>query len=853
MQRLRLLVIGLVVCGSLSAGVAQETRTHDVQVGLSATGARRYRSGRWGVLEARGVNRSDQDRSAVMSVYFFDDARTQYTRRFRIPAGTKRKTWLPIQPPKKIPPGATALDTSLLPIVETESGELLERSSAEPLVRKKVFSLADHNPQTGMIFDLPKDSLDEGNPLDLDVYNLIVEGRLMIMDDRFTVDLSDHFFPPYAQAYEGLDQLVVCSDRVLSDSACLPALRSWAVRGGRVWFMLDRVSPETVRAFLGNALPFEVVDRVELNRFTLNTPDAVNRHQDPLEAWESERAVDFVRVFVDSADVTTLVGEWPAAFSIPFGTGEVYFTTLGPRGWIFQQDPYAEPPTDGRQTSGPTQAYRAFAGNFFQPQHGTLIPKETLQPILETQIGYEVPSRGLAGLLLVANFAAIAGAGAWLARHQRLETMAIAVPVIALLTGLLFISIGRSNAVSVPQSAAVFNHVAVSSDTDEAFTTTVASFYSPDGAELELRHDAFDLVQPESSSDGGATQRAVWGIDHQGRWEGNPIAPGTVKLVQAEDNTALDAPFQARGRFTVDGFAGQLVGAGQIQELSDAVIAREPAPSIAIDITAGNNFLCDEGSVLAVGEYLTGGLLSDEQRRRQDVYRKLLDPAPETPRYPQHPTMLFWGTSKQTKLSVPDGFQVTGSTLYSVPVKIERNPPGEPFLVPSSFIRIDHGGGRFGNSAVYNTRTGEWAEKPLLPTDSWFRFFLPTEVRPCQIDEAVFTVKVHAPSRVVEFGAASNGEKVVVESRQSPSGIIEITVDAPQLLQLQDDGSLIFGVKVGATEQQQQRQEEMQKRVATPRPATPRAGTKAPERDLVADNSTWQIDYMRLRVKGTTQ
>jgi hypothetical protein len=53
-------------------------------------------------------------------------------------------------------------------------------------------------------------------------------------------------------------------------------LRGWVRDGGRLWIALDAVAPETVEAILGHDSGIEVVDRVEIDRFTVETRDREN-------------------------------------------------------------------------------------------------------------------------------------------------------------------------------------------------------------------------------------------------------------------------------------------------------------------------------------------------------------------------------------------------------------------------------------------------------------------------------------------------------------------------------------------------------------------------------------------------
>src|SRR5262249_42408256 len=68
--------------------------------------------------------------------------------------------------------------------------------------------------------------------------------------------------PATAEAYDGIDQVILASQRIADDPVGMRALRHWLQRGGRLWVMLDVVEPELIAPLLGEALDFQVVDRV---------------------------------------------------------------------------------------------------------------------------------------------------------------------------------------------------------------------------------------------------------------------------------------------------------------------------------------------------------------------------------------------------------------------------------------------------------------------------------------------------------------------------------------------------------------------------------------------------------------
>ena len=96
--------------------------------------------------------------------------------------------------------------------------------------------------------------------------------------------------------------------------------------------MLDRVEPEVVAPLLGEALGFQVVDRIGLTSFQVETnPDRPGESQSPLQ--QHEPPAEFARVLLPAQERVrdTVVG-WPTWFTRAVGRGKVLFTTLGPRG-----------------------------------------------------------------------------------------------------------------------------------------------------------------------------------------------------------------------------------------------------------------------------------------------------------------------------------------------------------------------------------------------------------------------------------------------------------------------------------------------------------------------------------------
>jgi len=838
---MKLFTFAVFVALSAAAGYAQtgEEAGQDVSVHLFATGVSRYSPGKWGVVGVRGVNPGNTDVSATVSVFLENDTRTQYTRRLWLPAAAIRRTWLPLRIPAALPPDAQAVNASAVVVLNTKDGQVIKRGSDVTLVTQFLLPLNVSSIQTGTIYRQPR--LDappnlEDIDQDWDAYEMLVMTREATQDDRTTIDLAEAFFPPYIEAYHGLDQLLICSDRWLDDSAGSTALRGWVAQGGRVWVMLDRASMATLHALLGNATCCQVVDRVELTEFELETAEQSLVNADPFERWESERPVDFVRVLVtDAAQIHTRLDGWPAAFSMPLGAGEVLVTTLGPRGWRYEFQRFADPQPAGLPTSGPTRALRHLAGRFQVARPVSPVEQQGIRPLLQSQIGYQIPSRKLTGLILGGNCVVLFLVGVLLARWQKLEHLSWVLPVTALTTTGLMIAVARTNNVGVPAIASGFQLVDVLPATNEAHAKTLATLFSPDSTDLPLATTSFSAAVPELSDLEGTVKQVVWGDNGQAEWRNIGVASGSARLVEVDDHYALAERLSARGRFGPQGFEGRLQGVSAAGQTADAIIAFPPSPSAAVEFAADHQFLCREGRELAPHEYLTGVLLSDEQQRRQVFYRQLLKQSNDR-LYPGVLTLFFWSDGWQIGASVPEAFQTRGSTLWAVPVDIERTPSGAAFVIPSTFITMRNAGGRFGGSGAYNPRTGEWTRDVNMATDSMFRFVLPRQVLPCQVGRATVTLKVHAPSREVKLQGVAAGSKTTIETLNSPSGVLQFVVEDPALLKVDEHGGLLFGVAVGSNQR-----------------ATAGDSATSYPRDANFDNSTWQIDYLRVSVAGQVE
>jgi len=791
---------------------------------------RSYEPDSWSVLSVRAKNNSDAGAVGNISVYLEEDNRTQYARRYWVPANATRLTWLPIRTPADIENGKAYLDVSILNFEESDGESTLQRKRGEQLVAKTILKLATTNLNIGLIEDRPIQSQDSDPNAGPDVAYEIVDAVRNSHKGGSTLSklLSEsQFLPPFPAAYEGIDQLILTTDRLSTDSGGIAAVRSWIFNGGHAWIMADRVDLESVRMLLGNAAPYELIDRIELNEFSIFTPRPAGSDLPEEEVWSSDEPVDFLRVAATSVDVHSSIDGWPASFSIPMGKGRVFFTTLAARGWSHPDDLFAQS-TNTELPIGPTLALKQFAVQFNDTPKRQNLLGENLKPVLTERIGYKIPSRSIVALLLGLSCIAIAGIGVWLAKKEKLELIALVVPLCTAASAIAFILLGNANRSSVPATASSLRLAQVETGMDIVRTDTLTGFYSPDTAGLPLESKQSGSATPDIDGLDGIAKRTTWDDSGAATWENISVAAGSVRFARTRENHVLDTPIHAQASFGAGGLEGTVVGIEQLGELNDAIVQSPSAPNSAVSIEPSGKFQINPDDLLAKDEFITGTMLTDTQQHRQEIYRGLLDQGQHSP---QVSALFAWSDDNKLGFANHDSFQQSGATLFAIPLEVNRTAPNSPFLVPTTFIRAGYANARA--SQLYDSETRTWLKDVNFHSEAMLRFIVPASVIPCQLKTAKLTIKINAPSRSLEVLGMQDGVRAVIETHNNPSGVIHVNIDDPKLLQLDEKGSLQFGIKVSQT------QDEIE------------AANRGSRSGLV-QTATWQVDYMRLQVNGVT-
>ncbi len=808
---------------------SSESGRSDVTVSVTPAGLQRHVAGRWAIVAVNGTNRSDTDVEETMLVSVGDDAQLQFSRRMWIPAGARRQSYLPIRIPDGLLPSDVFVPMTSMRLTQTSGGEKFQGSALGLPTIERTLLLSWEEYHVATLLDLG--SLDNEtsysrNQRLTDAIYAASDAADKSLQDLALVNLSANFLPPTPQALDALDQIVVGGDRIFNDSTAASRLRSWIQSGGRAWIMLDQVNPDLVRQLLGDASCYSVVDRVELNDFEMESTQLHATASKPEnEPWSSDQSVEMVRVFAETDDVQCRVSGWPAAFWKQFGQGEILFTTLGTDGWM--------------NSGEPTLAYDAVATRFFISRNRPRSQSERIAKYLQNDIGYTIPRRSLVAWALGIHVFAILLFGIWCFRRQRLQQMAIVVPLASVLAACGLVALGKQHTGAVPSTIAIGQIAQAVLESPQVHVDSVAAIYSQEQRELKIDSSADTTAMLAEEDLQGETKRIQWTDDGRSEWMFVSQAPGVVRNIECRATVALPQAWSVKGRFTADGFQADVDGL-DVQKCEDSLIIAAPAPSLALRRlpSGGATFRGGAADVLAKDQYIDDTLMSGLQSERQDLLRELM--MTDTPPFGPEPSFVTWTEPIDSGVRFDDNFQNRGWALASIPIQYEPLPSGSAFQVPASFARLKAVGGM---STVFNASTGRWLQDMNKAIATELQVVVPKILLPCVLERANVAIKISAPSRTLEIKSLIDGEYQSVYRKQDPNRLLEFTIDDPDALQLDGEGGLRLLISVSDSDQD----------AAKAKPLVIDEDAPAAIKPAAPNQNTWQIEYLQVSLEGTTR
>jgi hypothetical protein len=784
----------------------------------------------WGTFTFDITNLSDQDRHARVIMYFAgqpdEQPEEQFGRDVWVPARSTITTWMLVGPPvvQHLPSSCVA---EVLLYDRSDGKETLILASKEKRLNSRFVLYHKREPYTAVMVD------------EEEISEIPVLGRLPGPESRadevirfartmraanslseFVHPVLPGSLPLSDEAYDGVDLFVLASGRIAHDPAGMRALRQWVQRGGTVWVLLDMVDPEVIAPLLGDALDFQVVDRITLTTTNFE-PEAGTPSAPQPQVQEHERPVDFARVLLPPQErVAHTVNGWPAWFTRPVGQGKVLFTTVGPRAWFRPRtrgdfrSPYETYP----DLPAPTAAMEAMVRELEPPPKEDPSRLDAFRPLLTDEIGYSIVNREVVAAVFGGFLLAAAALALVLRKSRRSELAGWLGPAAALGAAAAFFFLGEAARRATPPTVAIAQIVEADAGTAETPVHGLLAMYRPNSGPAEIGVHQGGFFELDMAGTEGQTRRLMVTDVDAWHWD-NLSLPAGVRFAPFRTRVSTGQPIAAVARFGSEGVEGTLT-AGLFQDLGDAILDTPNGRRLSVHLHSSGTFTAGSQDVLPMGEFLAGAVLSDRQRRRQEIYREFLKRQP-IGRPAGRNDLLVWAKSIDMPLTLVPEARTVGSALLVIPLRLERPVPGARVTIPGPLVPfrqiIDAG-----------------SVRPKLEgsegVDLHLRFQLPPAVLPFKVERVRLFAKIDAPLRRVTISGRADGDLVELHRAESPLDPIRIEIAEERLFHLDAHGGLhvivsLSNAQVGGA--------------AAPR--VPEAARK------------WVIQYVELEVSGQSE
>jgi hypothetical protein len=554
---------------------------------------------------------------------------------------------------------------------------------------------------------------------------------------------------------------------------------------------------------------------------------------------------------ISDVDVKCSVDGWPAAMTKSCGDGTLFITTLGPRGLMKPRPPIVIPKTppktkpkvtpkiapQNRTAFVPTDIMLGVVDEFFRMPEGDLLPSAAIEPQVREYIGYSTLSPWFVCGALLALSIGVVVIGIRLMRSGRLEHLGWIGSALAIGVSLFLIAAGKINRPSVVATLASVQFVQAIRGTDDLRGEGLMSIYNPEGSDdlIKATHGGrmtFDTAGSEPGS-----RRMVTTDLGAYHWD-DLRQPAGIRSISVDYSEGEPNRLAAYATFDSEGVSGTY--SGIVPPGADAILATRDG-RLGAALNGDGTFVARGDDVFENGQYLSAGLLSDEQDRRRRTLTEILG-NPRRLDYPAAPQLMFWSRPWDNGFRFGDGLENQGSTLFAVPLVIERPVTGTEIMIPSPFLGYVNRKGPDGSqpSAMWDAAKKQWQERSS-PGSAWLGFQIPRWLLPIVPRRAQIDLRVTGPIGRIEFLGIRQGNAVSLQSISDPVGAFSVDLVDSDALTIDDDGRLVLGLNAGVSEQSGQ-----------PAGAAPGNGGSVPAMNQNVKGNYWRIESLALRLWATT-
>ena len=464
----------------------------------------------------------------------------------------------------------------------------------------------------------------------------------------------------------------------------------------------------------------------------------------------------------------------------------------------------------------------------FNGRPGSLIAESTAADQAAALVGYRIPSRRVAFMLLTLFPLGILIAGLFLQKRASGERLIVAVPAVSMMAALPALIIGLQIRSVAP--ATVIESLVVSSSPGftDLPTDGFASLYAPSPRDLGVSAEPgtrLDSLRDNTNSD---YRRMTWHAPGVISWE-NFQQPAGLRTYSVNSVRHVKKPLSVRATLNESGLTGTLpTDDGLTPE--DPILAGMNRENLALDQNGSGQFEGSPEHALPTGQYFRSTLLSDDERYRTALLNSVFHPEQEAQDgvFPPEPAVLFWDKSDSEVLHF-EGNDVRRQRAVLVIHPLELYPPeaGQPFLIPPQLMTyrsVVNDDGGYGSSYVNLRRTWQSQESA---SKTMLEFQIPDACRPFTPESGELNLLIRAGSRLVSIKSGERDKMQTIADLKSPLGMQTVSIPGELIHTTCQEGHLYLQIQVSNLESQMN------------------------EDDMTGEqDDSWQIERVLLSLKG---
>jgi hypothetical protein len=794
---------------SLPTAYAQEGISLE-SVGIAPHGAASH--GGLVVVRCNVKNTFTQPQEAYLVARVVGEITSEDRSRVRLSPQEMRTIEIPVRVPPSIT--ETKVDVEVSIVAVRDGNETLLSQGGEPVMRRvTVFRPTRKNIVTALVAGtepvVGPDWRWGDNPV-FSTMELTLASRIDAELSNDCILLDGAPLPLNPADWQGIDTLIIADAKYLRDGASATTIRSYLTSGGRVWIMLDSIDCDQVTPLLASDQAIFHVDTIDLERCQVNVANIALSEED--RTCHYDRPIPFKRILQRGGTVSHSIDGWPVAMAMPIGRGELVLSTLGSLGWIQRRS--SQMASDPAYQSD--YELRKWARNIVDIVHvqrtTPLLKMAELTYPLE-RIGNPVVPRSFVAWTLMLFCTALTALGLWRWLAREVRGIGFWIPGLAILASLPIAIAGTLQRRDVPPSVALFQWAQFDSPVGGTLRES-AAVYTNEPTAMDLKSEHFGFVVPDPSIRSGITTVVHEDLES---WRLSNAAWPTGLWRYTTESLLPQQSMLVRGEWTGRGLQLRLPS-GLPSALSDPILSYAAGMPVLGEERESGTLLFD-GSYPAEGERWTlKSLVDDEQRRRNAIYRKLLEGGDRL--QVQTRTLFGWTGLFPEGPDWSSPLERRGAALVSLPISTQRPGVGTAVFIPYPFIEIRTS--TTGDSTpIFMDSVGRWISQSSNPSSSQLEFQLPEEVNPMRITSIEVNWDIEAPRREARlFLVPPKSEPIEIVTLDSPTLPWIGTIEDDSLLESVGDGRIQLKIEVSDDRE---------------------PGGTLP----------WRIKHLRLSVKGT--